>query len=107
MKLREFGLIDAIKKRYISSHINEAIVRQADSLAIDMDRVCLIFALLFIGIVISIVVCILENVIFALRKRRNVQSLGQRFPAINQRLFGTPVLSRVSIANREILKNYR
>lgn len=64
MKLREFGLLDAIIKRYASIRVDESTIKKIDNLVIDINRVSFIIALLCIGIVLSAVICVAENIAY-------------------------------------------
>nr|UEN71275.1 ionotropic receptor 6 [Gregopimpla kuwanae] len=85
MKLHEYGIIDALKKRYMSRPNRASNLRLTDDLAIDMDRVSMIFGILCFGICASIVVCLAENMHFTFKKRDStIESLIKRLPIINR-----------------------
>ena len=70
MKLTEFGIIYALKRRYMGINNEGYEIRTSKSLIIDLDRVCLIFAVFMCGVVASIVICAVENMIFAVKKHK-------------------------------------
>lgn len=85
MKLHEHGVIDAIKKRYIArGRQSSSAYNVPSSLAIDMDRVFFIFAVLCLGILASMVICVVENIVFALNKHETVESVIRQFPDIKR-----------------------
>ncbi|XP_060828637.1 probable glutamate receptor [Bombus pascuorum] len=65
IKLREVGLIDILKDRWLH-HINN--IEKTPFKRIDMHQVYLLFKMLFIGIVLSLIILSLENLIFFCRK---------------------------------------
>ena len=69
-KLRESGLLNLIRKRYIPYHEKKIDTKSGDELMIDMNDVFRINTILFYGFVASIIVCIVENIHFTLTKRR-------------------------------------
>ena len=78
MKLFEFGIIYAIKKRYVGIHDSGYEIRKSKSSIIDLDRVFFILAVFMCGVVASIVICAIENIIFAAKESRRTTRVSQR-----------------------------
>ncbi|XP_068985008.1 glutamate receptor ionotropic, kainate glr-3-like [Bombus flavifrons] len=66
IKLHEVGLIDILKDRWMKYRRNN--IKRSPFKKIDINQVYLIFEILFIGIVLSLIILSLENIIFFCRK---------------------------------------
>ena len=66
IKLHEVGLIDILKDRWMNYRRNN--IERSPFKRIDINQVYLIFEMLFIGIVLSLIILSLENLIFFCRK---------------------------------------
>lgn len=66
IKLHEVGLIDILKDRWMKYRRNN--IAKSPFKRIDINQVYLIFEILFIGIVLSLIILSLENLIFFCRK---------------------------------------
>ncbi|XP_043267199.1 uncharacterized protein [Venturia canescens] len=78
LKFREFGLLNAMEKRYMRPTRSKLTIRHAQSLTIDMERVSVIFGVLALGIIGSIIICIAENIIFTIDKRKTSKLLNTK-----------------------------
>ncbi|XP_043268100.1 uncharacterized protein [Venturia canescens] len=102
LKFREFGLLNAMERRYMRPTRRKSRIRHAQSLTIDMDRVSVIFGVLGLGMIGSIIICIAENIVFTIDKRRNNKLLDKRLLNIEQ-----PVIAKLILQNRVLATHRR
>ncbi|XP_043266973.1 uncharacterized protein [Venturia canescens] len=94
-RLREFGLLDAMKKRYMSPTRKKPKVRHRQTLTIDMDRVSVIFGVLGLGMLTSILICVVENIIFKKKRQKPV-----KLDIKKLNIYEQPIIAKLILENR-------